>query len=407
MDAAAAQDGATGTADGLLAALPGLAVVVGPDGRILAANRNWFQAAQANGLDASRATAFNYLGVCMAAHGADAAPAKAAAAGIAAVLSRSRGEYSLQYPAHAARRRQWFRMSATPLEWAGERAALVLHLEVTADGREPHADNPQLLQRDEVLRLNRRLERRVARRTRQLELANRELEAFSYSVSHDLKAPLAAIDGFTQVLVERLEGQVEERDFAYLQRVRAGVASMFGLIDALLALARLSSDIRLDRQEVDLSALALRIIDEFKEQEPARPCVIRIEPAIRAECDPRLVDVVLRNLLGNAWKFSARKQVTHISVDVDADAPEGLLCVRVRDHGAGFDPQYARRLFTPFQRLHHSSDFPGTGIGLATVQRIVHRHGGTVRATGTPGEGATVWFTLPVAGWASSESLHD
>jgi light-regulated signal transduction histidine kinase (bacteriophytochrome) len=226
-------------------------------------------------------------------------------------------------------------------------------------------------------------------------MANRELEAFSYSVSHDLKAPLAAIDGFTHVLAERLRDRMDEREAGYLQRVRAGVAAMFGLIDAMLSLHQLARSAPLRRTSVDISAMAHALVEELRAAEPDRICRIVIEPGMVMTCDPALMNVVLRNLIGNAWKFSARKEVMHLEVGLEWGSPAGFMTLRVSDRGAGFDPKMAAKLFAPFQRLHHSSDFPGTGIGLATVQRIVQRHGGSVRAEAETGEGATFFVSLP------------
>jgi signal transduction histidine kinase len=249
--------------------------------------------------------------------------------------------------------------------------------------------------RDEVLRLNGELEARVERRTRQLKNANRELEAFSYSVSHDLKAPLAAIDGFTHVLTERLKGRLDERETGFLQRVRTGVGSMYTLIDALLGLHSVSRTSRLQARPVDVSAVVEGIVHELREQAPQRSCVARIQPGMVVHCDEALLTLALRNLLGNAWKFSGRKPQVELEVDIDPAGPAGQVTLRVSDRGDGFDPAHAHKLFAPFQRLHHAQQFPGTGIGLATVQRIVQRHGGSVRARGVPGEGATFWLSFP------------
>jgi light-regulated signal transduction histidine kinase (bacteriophytochrome) len=369
----------------LLAQLPGQVAVVGATGQVLAVNNGWRQFAAANGLAPEPSGTDNYLVPCDAARGEQAPQAQAAAAGIRSVLAGATGEFNLDYSCHTPLERRWFRLHAVPVDWAGERAALVLHTDITGL-RQP---------RDEVLRLNASLERRVQRRTRQLETANRELEAFSYSVSHDLKAPLAAIDGFTHVLAERLQDRMDEREAGYLQRVRAGVANMFSLIDAMLTLHQLARAAPLRRTSVDLSALAHAVVDELRAAEPDRICRIQIERGMVMTCDPALMAVALRNLVGNAWKFSARKEVMQLEVGLEWGSPAGFTSLRIADQGAGFDPQLAVKLFAPFQRLHHASEFPGTGIGLATVQRIVQRHGGTVRAEARPGAGATFWISLP------------
>jgi light-regulated signal transduction histidine kinase (bacteriophytochrome) len=380
-----ARDLPAASALALLAQLPGQVAVVAPDGALLAVNTGWRAFAAGDGLAPGLAEGANYLSVCDAAHGEEESYARAAASGIRGVLAGSQREFSLDYPCHSAQQRRWFRMQAVPLDWAGAQAALVMHTDITGLRQA----------RDEVLRLNASLERRVQRRTRQLEMANKELEAFSYSVSHDLKAPLAAIDGFTHVLAERLRDRMDERETGYLQRVRAGVAAMFGLIDAMLSLHQLARSAPLRRTSVDISAMAHALVEELRAAEPDRICRIVIEPAMVMTCDAALMNVVLRNLIGNAWKFSARKEVMHLEIGLEWGSPPGSSTLRVSDRGAGFDAKMAAKLFAPFQRLHHSSDFPGTGIGLATVQRIVQRHGGSVRAEAEPGEGASFFVSLP------------
>ena len=378
-------DHAAAAALALLAQLPGQVAVVGASGRVLAVNTGWRRFGAANGPAPGAGEGSDYLAVCDAARGDEASYAQAAAAGLRAVLAGASGEFNLDYPCHSAQERRWFRLQAVPVDWAGQRAALVLHTDITGLRQA----------RDEVLRLNASLERRVQRRTRQLETANRELEAFSYSVSHDLKAPLAAIDGFTHVLAERLQDRLDEREAGYLQRVRAGVASMFTLIDAMLSLHQLARSAPLRRTSVDISALAHSVVEELRAAEPDRICRIVIEPGMVMICDAALMAVALRNLIGNAWKFSARKEVMQLDVGLEWGVPAGFTTLRVSDQGAGFDPKLAAKLFAPFQRLHHSADFPGTGIGLATVQRIVQRHGGTVRAEAEPGVGASFFLSLP------------
>lgn len=292
---------------------------------------------------------------------------------------------------------RWVRVLRGPGGSAGARAVSTLVFQDVTAMREA---------REEVLRLNASLERRVQRRTRQLKAANRELEAFSYSVSHDLKAPLAAIDGFTHVLAERLQGRLDEREAGYMERVRAGVGNMFSLIDAMLALHQLSRDTPLQRTRVDVTALAQRIVAELREAEPGRRCDIRIEKGLAMLADEALLGIALRNLIGNAWKFSGRKPLVAIEVAEDPAGPEGTTTLRIADRGAGFDPARSDKLFMPFHRLHHAADFPGTGIGLATVQRIVQRHGGTIRADAVPETGATFWLSLPRAGAEGIDSMR-
>jgi signal transduction histidine kinase len=217
-----------------------------------------------------------------------------------------------------------------------------------------------------------------------LDAANRELEAFSYSVAHDLRAPLRAIDGFSQALIEDYADKLDGDARRYLERVRVASQTMAELIDALLALSRVTRA-ELQRRIVDVSALAREIAVDL-ERESHRDLVIA--DGLTADADPKLLAIVLQNLLGNAWKFTAKQPAARIEVGRDAD---GFF---VRDNGAGFDMQRASKLFGVFQRLHLDTEFPGTGIGLATVRRIVERHGGRVWARGAVGMGATFWFTL-------------
>lgn len=249
---------------------------------------------------------------------------------------------------------------------------------------------------DEVLRLNAELEERVRQRTAQLEAANRELEAFSYSVSHDLRTPLSAIDGFSGLLARDIaSGELPgARGKHYLNRIRAGVTQMGELIDALLALAQVSRT-SLRMESVNLSAVADRLVAGYREREPGRLVEVEIEADMWVQGDARLLQQVLDNLLGNAWKFSSREPQARISFGRAPDAGEGLEAVYVvRDNGAGFDMAYAEKLFGAFQRLHTLSEFEGTGIGLATVQRIVMRHGGRVWGESAPGQGAAFYFSL-------------
>ena len=232
----------------------------------------------------------------------------------------------------------------------------------------------------------------LRRRATQLENANRELEAFSYSVSHDLRAPLRSISGFSQVLFEDYADTLDTEGQDYLKRISDASGRMAQLIDDLLDLSRLSrGEVR--RAPVNLSSLAHAVIDDLVAAHPGRDVEVVIAPNLKAEADPHLVRTVLVNLLGNAWKYTNRKDSAHIEFGISEDA-EGQPAFFVRDDGAGFDMAYSDKLFGAFQRLHGMKDFPGTGVGLATVQRIVHKHGGRVWAEGIVDQGATFYFTL-------------
>ncbi|MGH6638128.1 MAG: PAS domain S-box protein, partial [Polaromonas sp.] len=253
--------------------------------------------------------------------------------------------------------------------------------------------------REEILRLNASLEERVKQRTAQLEFANKQLEAFSYSVSHDLRSPLSAIDGFSDLLEKTVakmaSGSQVERSRHYLARIRAGISQMGELIDAMLSLAQVSRS-SLHWEQVDLSALAEALLNSHQEREPGRATRLQVEPGLHAQGDARLLHQVLDNLLGNAWKFSTGQARTEITVGHEQGSA-GETVYFVRDNGAGFDMACAEKLFGAFQRLHSQSEFPGTGIGLATVQRIIARHGGRVWGESAPGRGATFYFTLGTA----------
>jgi PAS domain S-box-containing protein len=221
---------------------------------------------------------------------------------------------------------------------------------------------------------------------------NQELEAFSYSVSHDLRAPLRAIDGFSQALLEDCGDRLDEQGRDHLRRVRAATQRMAQLIDDMLTLSRVTRA-ELRREIVDLSKLAEEIAAELRRADPDRTAEVEIEPGLVAAGDPRLLRVLVVNLLSNAWKFTAGSEPARIELGRCPTSADGRGFF-VRDNGAGFDMTYANKLFAPFQRLHRQSEFPGTGVGLAIVQRIVHRHGGRVWAEGAVGRGATFYFTL-------------
>jgi light-regulated signal transduction histidine kinase (bacteriophytochrome) len=213
-------------------------------------------------------------------------------------------------------------------------------------------------------------------------------------VSHDLRAPLRSIDGFSQTLLQDYSDKLDGKGKHYLERVRAAAQRMGELIDALLDLSRVGRA-ELRRTRVDLSELARRTLAELGDKEQERAVETHVQSELVVDADSQLMRVVLENLLGNAWKFTSKTHDARIVFD--AEEKNGSLAYCVRDNGAGFNMNFAAKLFTPFQRLHNAVEFPGTGIGLATVHRIVDRHGGRVWAEGNVGQGATVYFTVPVA----------
>ncbi|BEH08398.1 MULTISPECIES: sensor histidine kinase [Geobacter] len=268
------------------------------------------------------------------------------------------------------------------LDFGGRPAEVVLANDVTERVR---AD-------EEIRRLNGELEERVQARTRELEHANRELESFSYSVSHDLRAPLRHIDGFSRMLLEDYGERIDATGKGYIQRIRSAAQRMGRLIDDLLQLANVSRS-ELEKRQVNLSALAQVIGLGLKQIEGREDVTLRITEGVMAFGDPRLLRVVLENLLSNAWKYTGKRADAVIEFAVEEQG-SGRPVYLVRDNGVGFDMTFAGKLFTPFQRLHSADEFEGTGIGLATVRRIVERHGGTVWVEAAPDHGATFYFTL-------------
>jgi light-regulated signal transduction histidine kinase (bacteriophytochrome) len=264
---------------------------------------------------------------------------------------------------------------------------------VKRPAKKPAVKRTPRSQSDAAMRqANAELERRVQERTAQLEVINHELEAFNYSVSHDLRAPLRAISGFSEALREDYGSRLDAGGHELLDRVVGAASRMNQLIDALLELSRLSRR-DMTRERVDLSAVGRLIASELCEHQPARQVTFDIGDNLVAEGDPRLLRLALENLIGNAWKFTSKQASARIELSQLSTEHGPAFCVR--DDGAGFNPRMADKLFGAFQRLHAAHEFEGTGIGLATVQRIIHRHGGRVWAEGEVDQGAAFYFTLP------------
>ena len=273
--------------------------------------------------------------------------------------------------------KNWFELSVKPVE----EGIFILSMDVTERKRAE----------EEIRHMNEELEKRVALRTSQLEAVNKELETFSYSVSHDLRAPLRSIDGFSQALLEDYSDRLPEEGQRYLQRVRSAAQRMAALIDDLLNLSRMTR-VPLKTQPFNISTTVNEIIQILREGDPGRDVAVSVTPGLMVEGDPRLLRVALENLLGNAWKFTSKHENAAIEFGAKNEADTTVFFVK--DNGVGFDMEYKEKLFGVFQRLHSVSDFPGTGVGLATVLRIIRAHGGRIWAESEVDKGATFFFTL-------------
>ena len=277
---------------------------------------------------------------------------------------------------------RWIYLSSSVVQYGGQAAIQAAFVDIT------ERKNGE----DKIKELNVELEKRVRQRTSELQYTNKELEAFSYSISHDLRAPLRAIDGFSKALLEDYSTGLDETAQNYLERVCHGVEHMNQLIDDMLKLSQVSRG-EIDLQEVNLSVVAHRILAHLKSDASERTVEVTIEPNVKTTGDPRLLNIVMDNLLSNAWKYTSK--IPNARIELGRRPTSSGSEIFVRDNGAGFDMSLVDKLFAPFQRLHSPTEFDGTGIGLATVHRIIHRHGGHIRAEGVPGNGAVFSFTLP------------
>jgi len=281
-------------------------------------------------------------------------------------------------------------------EWMCQQIVRVLQAERKRDEAMKALRSSEEQQRqlaEELAEVNRHLEQRVAERTAELRFANEQLESFSYSVSHDLRAPLRAIVGFSEVLVEECGESLGEESRKHLDRVLAGGRRMGELIEGLLTLSRMGRA-ELKRTRIDFSTMAEALLRDLRELDPQRSAEIVIQPGVYVVGDEVLLRAALTNLVGNAWKFTAK--VPNARIEIGQSKQEsGDALFYVKDNGAGFDAQYAKKLFGAFQRLHKEADFPGTGIGLATVHKIIAKHRGRIWAESRPNQGATFFFTIP------------
>ena len=385
---------------GLFESLPGLYVVLTPDFKIVAVSDAYLQATLTKREEILGRGIFDVF---------PDNPDDPAASGVnnlraslarvlktSAVDTMAIQKYDVRKPDGIFEERFWSPINS-PVFGADRSVEYIIHRveDVTSFVRKKHADHePESSMRARMEQMEAEVYRsaqEVQRANEQLRLANSELEAFSYSVSHDLRAPLRAIDGFSLALLEDYDQRLDPAGRDYLRRVRGATQRMGLLIDDLLNLARVSR-LEMQREAVDLSHLAHAVAVELRAAHPERRVDFVASPGLHAQADPRLLRVVLENLIGNSWKFTSKRDSAR--VEFGAVEENGSAAFFVRDNGAGFDRAHADRLFGAFQRLHGTNEFPGTGIGLATVQRIIHRHGGKVWAQGAVEQGATFYFTL-------------
>ena len=306
-----------------------------------------------------------------------------AARGVTANLQRAAAAAGASRRSDLGTQLTFFIVLAAVLAAADVGASLVLLRRLRRAGRE-------------IRSLNANLEQQVQQRTIHLERANKNLEAFAYSIAHDLRTPLRGISGFAEALAEDYGDRLDETGREYAGRVEAGCARMSTLIDDLLHLSQVTQA-KMSLQDVDLSAEVTAVCGQLRARDPGREVRVTVQEGVRVTADRALIRSALDNLLENAWKFTARRDGAAIEFGT-APVGDAPICCYVRDNGAGFDSAYAGKLFQPFQRLHDAGEFPGTGIGLASVRRIIERHGGRTWAEGAVDGGATIYFTLNTEG---------
>lgn len=352
------------------------------EGEILTVNRAWRKVFDENGgTHPDYFVGDNYLQVCDRVQGDDATTASSVAKGIRELVAGYRDEFHLDYPCHSPAGRRWFQVRATRLENGNSGRVAVVHENISEVKKA----------QEEIVSLNRSLEERIRHRTQQLECSNRELEGFCYAVSHDLRSHLARLEGLGRGLLEDCSAILDSQARHYTERICRISLDLRRTIDSLLDLSRLAR-CEISNETLDLSEVAGRIAEELHRLQPLRKVAISLESHVIVRGDPRLLETVMRHLLGNAWKFTSRRDDAEISFG--STMLHGMKTCFVRDNGVGFDMRYAGRLFQPFQRLHGPAEFDGAGIGLATVQRIILRHGGRIWAEGETGKGAAFFFTL-------------
>jgi len=364
--------------------------ILDADGTIIAVNQAWRNFAAANGrVNQMLNDGTNYLAICDAVTGPDTGEAAAFAAGIRAVLGGTRNHFALEYACHSPDEQRWFIGQVTRFHGSGGAARVVVAHENLTERRK--AEEELRKSEAQVRRLNADLEVHVVERTAQLEAANKELEAFSYSISHDLRAPLRSVDGFSQAVLEDYGPDLPEEGRRYLQTIRNAAQRMGELIDDLLTFSRLSR-LPLTKRNMETGTLVRTALEEVNLQRPGHVVEVRIGELPACEGDPALLKQVWINLLSNALKYSRQREPA--VVEIGCARENGVTAYFVRDNGTGFDMQYVNKLFGVFQRLHRAEEFEGTGVGLAIVQRVVHRHGGRVWAEAEVDHGATFYFTL-------------